>query len=121
MCLVLAIAAFAALPDWMVNVEGESALEDAFFRLMAMPGGAVLGRRPPAETRPALSNLIKSKSDDAQLYSLRALEDEQALDFEAAEADWKQFVQKSQDKGAEEDEKGPFRPHIRIGQRQGYA
>ena len=97
---VFAVAAFAALPDWMVNVEGKSALEAAFFRLMSMPGGAVLGRRPPAETRPALSGLIKTKSDDAQLYSLRALEDEQALDFDAAESDWKQFAQKAADKGA---------------------
>ena len=34
MCLVLALTAFAALPDWIVNVESKSALEDAFFRLM---------------------------------------------------------------------------------------
>ena len=99
-CAVCALAAFAALPDWMVNVESKSALEDAFFRLMSMPNAAVLGRRPPAETRPALSNLITNKPDDAQLYSLRALEDEQALDFDAAESDWEQFAQKAADKGA---------------------
>ena len=100
MCLVLSLAAFAALPDWMVNIEGKSAIEDAFFRLMSMPGGAVLGRRPPAETRPSLSSLIKNTPEDVQLYSLRALETEQVLDFDAAESDWKQFAQKAQDKGA---------------------
>lgn len=99
-CAGFVLAASGALPDWMVNVESKSALEGAFFRLMDMPGGAVLGRRPPAETRTALAELIKGKPNDAELYSLRALEDEQALDFDAAEADWKQYAQKAQDKAA---------------------
>ncbi|MBZ5569275.1 MAG: hypothetical protein LAN64_15665 [Acidobacteriia bacterium] len=99
-CAGLVLAASGALPAWMVNVESKSALEGVFFRLMDMPGGAVLGRRPPAETRAALAELIKDKPRDAGLYSLRALEDEQALDFDAAEADWKQYAQKAQDKAA---------------------
>jgi uncharacterized membrane protein (DUF373 family) len=41
-------------------------------------------RRPPRETRPALGELIKKQPKDAELYSLRALEDEQLLDFVAA-------------------------------------
>ena len=53
-CAGLVLAASGALPAWMVNVESKSALEGVFFRLMDMPGGAVLGRRPPAETRTAL-------------------------------------------------------------------
>jgi hypothetical protein len=32
--------------------------------------------------------LIKSQPHNAELYSLRALEDEQQLDFTAAESDW---------------------------------
>jgi len=99
-CGAFVITAGGALPDWMINLEAKSAVENAFFRLMAVPGGAVLGRRPPAETRPALAELIKSKPNEAELYSLRALEDEQALEFDAAESDWKQFAQKAQDKGA---------------------
>ncbi len=34
------------------------------------------------------------------LYSLRALEDEQQLDFTAAEADWKKYTEVASDKGA---------------------
>ena len=34
----------------------------------------------------------------ADLYSLRALEDEQQLDFAAAESDWKAYVENSSDK-----------------------
>jgi len=59
------------------------------FREMSLPGGAVLFRRPPSETRPALSELMRSQPANANLYSLRAREDEQQLDFVAAESDWK--------------------------------
>ena len=55
-------------------------------------------RRPPHETRPALTDLIKAQPRNADLYSLRALEDEQQLDFTAAEADWKAYVENSTDK-----------------------
>ncbi len=66
-----------------------SAMEAVFFRMMSLPGGAVLFRRPPRETRPALGDLIKRQPRNAELYSLRASEDEQQLDFTAAESDWK--------------------------------
>ncbi len=93
-----AISALGELPSWIRNVEASSALEAAFFRMMALPGGAVLFRRPPRETRPALADLIKSQPRNADLYSLRALEDEQQLDFAAAESDWKSYVDNSSDK-----------------------
>src|SRR5258708_20302015 len=89
-----------ALPAWIRNVESRTAIEAAFFRLMALPGGEVAFRRPPSETRPALAELLKKQPGDAELYSLRALEDEQQLDFTAAEADWKSFAEKSTDKSA---------------------
>ncbi len=92
--------ASGALPAWIRNIEGRTAIEAAFFRLMALPGGEVLFRRPPSETRPALGDLLKKQPGDAELYSLRALEDEQQLDFTAAEADWKSFEEKSADKSA---------------------
>ncbi len=57
-----------------------------------MPGGSVPILRPPAESRPALTNLISSAPRDAMLYRLRAQEAEVALDFAAAEADWKSYV-----------------------------
>lgn len=62
-----------------------------------MPGGAVPVRRPPAETRPALTKLISGAPRDAMLYRLRAQEAEMALDFTAAEADWKACVQTAAD------------------------
>ena len=96
--IVAAIAAFAELPSWIRNVESNSALDGAFFRMMSLPYGAVAFRRPPQETRPALSELIKAQPRTADLYSLRALEDEQALDATAAEADWKAYVENSSDK-----------------------
>ena len=92
------LAAMGELPAWIRNVEANSAIEAAFFRMMSLPGGAVGFRRPPSETRPALSELIKAQPHNAEVYSLRALEDEQQLDFTAAEADWKAYVANSSDK-----------------------
>ncbi|HTZ83180.1 MAG TPA: hypothetical protein VMB66_08320, partial [Candidatus Acidoferrales bacterium] len=92
------VGAFAELPYWIRNVEAKSALEAVFFRMMPLPNGAVAFRRPPHETRPALGELIKKDSQNAELYSLRALEDQQDLDFAAAESDWKAYVERSPDK-----------------------
>jgi cellulose synthase operon protein C len=91
-------AGLGQLPSWIRNVEGSSALEAVFFRMMSLPGGSVAFRRPPHETQPAISELIKTQPHNAELYSLRALEDEQQLDSVAAESDWKTFVENSLDK-----------------------
>ncbi|MBZ5684041.1 MAG: hypothetical protein LAP86_03320 [Acidobacteriia bacterium] len=95
----LTLAAMGELPSWIRDVEANSAIEAAFFRMMSLPNGAVAFRRPPSETRPALGELIKGQPHNAELYSLRALEDEQQLDFTAAESDWKAYVENSSDKG----------------------
>ena len=92
--------ASGALPAWIRNIEARTEIEAAFFRRMTLPGGEVNFRRPPSETRPALGDLLKKQSGNAELYSLRALEDEQQLDFTAAEADWKSFAEKAADKSA---------------------
>ncbi len=42
--------------------------------------------------------MIKSQPTNADLYSLRALEDEQQLDFNAAESDWKKYVENASGK-----------------------
>ncbi len=94
------ISAKGALPSWISNIEAGTQLENAFFRVMALPYGKVLYRRPPAETLPALGELIRQKPGNAELYSLRALENEQQLDFAAAEADWILYAEKSPDKPA---------------------
>ncbi len=90
---LIGVSAVAELPSWIRNVEGKSAVEAALFRMMSLPKGAVAFRRPPSETRPALGELIRAQPRNAELYSLRALEDEQQLDFAAAESDWKAYVE----------------------------
>jgi hypothetical protein len=92
------ISALGELPSWIRNIEANTALERIFFRVMTLPGGPVFFRRPPGETLPALSDLIKTQPQNSDLYSLRALEDEQNLDAVAAEADWKAYVDKASDK-----------------------
>jgi predicted Zn-dependent protease len=102
------ITASGALPAWLRNVEAGTAIERAFFRMMPLPYGNVLFRRPLAETRPAIGELIQQKPANAELYSLRALEDEQQLDFTAAESDWKLYLEKSAHKTAAQLALGDF-------------
>jgi tetratricopeptide (TPR) repeat protein len=92
------VFALGELPGWIRNIEAGSAVEAVFFRMMSVANGAVAFRRPPRETRPALTDLIKAQPHNAELYSLRALEDEQQLDFTAAESDWKAYLDNSSDK-----------------------
>ena len=92
------VSALGELPSWIRNIDAGSAVEAVFFRMMSLPNGAVAFRRPPRETRPALTDLIKAQPRNAELYSLRALEDEQQFDFPAAESDWKAYVNNSSDK-----------------------
>ena len=103
--VLLAVLAGAAalrgdLSEWVQNLEVGSRLQGVFFRSVSVADGSVLIRRPPKETRPALSLVISASPSDADLYSLRALEDEQQLDFAAAEADWRKYVELSADKPA---------------------
>ncbi len=98
--LLLGAAAFSArgaLPAWMQDVVGASAIESALYRLMDLPGLGVLYPRPPAEARSELSTLVAKAPADAELYALRARAAEQSLDFAAAESDWKLYVAHSQD------------------------
>src|SRR5438477_12080165 len=102
-CLLVvcgAIALRGELAHWLQNIEANSVLEHALFRSMWMPGGEVVARRPPKGSQAELSKVIAASPAQSDLYSLRALEDEQVLDFTAAEADWKQYVERSADKAA---------------------
>lgn len=109
--LVTSAACACVLAGWTITISGEissvirsieagTAIEAAFFRLMPLPGGTVLFRRPPRETRPELDELIKTQRQSADLYSLRAMEDEQQLDFTAAESDWKRYADLAPDKAS---------------------
>ena len=94
----LLLGAGNGIASWLENAEAGSGLESALYRLMKLPGGEVLYRRSPRETLPALTSLIETSQNSAAIYSLRALEDEQALDFDAAERDWKSWAEKARDK-----------------------
>ena len=82
----------AEMSDWLKYLEANS-IQDAFFRTVAWPNGAVRVRRPPRETRPALTSLIAASPAHTELYRLRAGEAELQLDFAAAEADWQKYAQ----------------------------
>ena len=90
----------AALTPWAENVASGTALEAAFFRLMHLPAGDVLARRPPAESRDALTGLTAKSPQQADLYALRAQEEERLLDPAAAEADWRKAADLATDKAA---------------------
>lgn len=81
---------------WMENVPAGSQIERALFRAMQLPAGDVLFQKPPREAVNALTELQQTQKD-AALYSLRAMEEEQALDFAAAERDWKTWADHAQD------------------------
>ncbi len=93
-------AARAELTQWAEGISAGNRLEAVFFRNVLLPSGMVPVRRPPKETRSELNKLIGTTPNSAELYSLRALEDEQQLDFAAAEADWKKYTEVSSSKGA---------------------
>src|SRR5271170_5060782 len=97
-----ALFSSSSLHEWLENTEAGSSIESALYRLMTLPTGDVLYRRSPRETRPQLTELIKTNGQQAALYSLRALQDEQALDFVAAEADWKAWTDHAPDRAAAE-------------------
>jgi Tfp pilus assembly protein PilF len=98
--VLITIALRAELTPLLQNIDSTSRLEQIFFRSVTLPSGLVPVRRPPKETRAELARLLTASPNDAELTSLRALEDEQQLDFTAAEADWKHYVEIAQDKGA---------------------
>ncbi len=95
-----AIIARGDVPEWLQNIESGTPSENALFRWMAMPGGNVLARRPPQEARPLVDGLVSAQPNNSELYSLRAIEEEQQLDFESAEKDWKSYAQGAADRTA---------------------
>ncbi|MDP8982529.1 MAG: hypothetical protein M3O35_18280 [Acidobacteriota bacterium] len=90
--LAAAVLARAELAEWVQHIPSPSQLQAAFFRTTPTP---IL--RPPKETRAELARLITA-SPTAELYALRAREDEQQLDFSAAESDWKEHLRLATDK-----------------------
>jgi tetratricopeptide (TPR) repeat protein len=97
-----ALVNYGTFHAWLQNTEAGSVVESALYRLMALPTGDVLYQRPPQESRPELEKLLSPGNAKSALYSLRALQDEQALDFAAAEKDWKLWVDHAPDRVAAE-------------------
>lgn len=95
-----AILAGDDLSGWIWNIEARSTLEAVFYRLVPMPGAQVSIRRPPSETRPALTELIRESPGRTQLYALRAFQAERQLEFAAAETDWKRHAALAPDRAA---------------------
>jgi cellulose synthase operon protein C len=89
LALGLVCVARAELPEWMQHVVGASTIEAALYRAMEIPGAQALYPRPPKQAVGELGGLIAKTPNEAQLYSLKAMEEEQELDFAGAEADWK--------------------------------
>jgi tetratricopeptide (TPR) repeat protein len=109
LCVIAGLlAARAAMPEWVQNIEFHSLAEAAIFRTVSLPTGPITIRRPPAESVAALGDLVKQHPQQADLYSLKALEEEQKLDFTAAEADWKLYLQNATDKAAAQMEVADF-------------
>jgi tetratricopeptide (TPR) repeat protein len=81
----------------MQDAVSGSAIEAALYRAMQIPSATMLYPRPPKEAQGELGALISKSPDQAELYSLRAMEEERALDFRAAEADWKAYVARAKD------------------------
>ena len=99
-----AFALRGGLEPWLQHTPAGPAIS-ALFRTVSMPGGDVSIPRPPAEARPALTAQIAARADDAALYRLRAHEAEIALDFAAAEADWRTYAARASD---------PYAAHIEL-------
>ena len=103
LCLfVVGIVARGELDEWIQNIEGSGRMEVVFFKSFPMPEGVVTARRPPAESRSDLDELVAKSPGDAELLLMRARVAEEQLDFAAAEADWKKRVEVLQDKTAGE-------------------
>ncbi|MBI3682375.1 MAG: tetratricopeptide repeat protein [Acidobacteria bacterium] len=96
--LVVVLALRAELPHWVRSIESGDRLESVFFGAMPLPGGPVSVRRPPKETRVALSQLIAASPAQAGLHALRAREDELLLDLPSAESGWKKYAELAGDK-----------------------
>ncbi|MGA8028051.1 MAG: hypothetical protein WB992_12985 [Bryobacteraceae bacterium] len=86
------------LPSWAQETIAFTPLEGALFRIMGLPDGTVMHLRPAWESRSHLGGMIEKTPRNAELYSLRAREEERLADYPAAEADWKQAAGASQDK-----------------------
>ncbi|MBV9084082.1 MAG: hypothetical protein JOZ62_15510, partial [Acidobacteriaceae bacterium] len=93
-----AVVLRAELPVWVGDIAAGSALEAALFRVMGLPGGSVMHVRPAWESRSQLDALIQKSPHEAELYSIRAREEERLQYYDAAETDFRKCAAESHDK-----------------------
>lgn len=110
---------YTTIHGWLTNSVAGSAVENVLFRQMNLPTGSVMFPRPPKESTTAITALIHAEQKPGELYALRAVQEEQALNFPAAEADWKAWVRHAPDHAAAELDLAHFyarrlRPHHEI-------
>jgi cellulose synthase operon protein C len=105
-CFAIVLA--AGLPEWISTIEVRTKLEEIFYSTVTFGANTLAWRRPPRETRPALTQQIQQTPADAQLYYLRAREAEAQLDFSAAEADWSKYAALAPDRASGWREKAGF-------------
>ena len=105
---IVVLCARALLPPWLQHAVSGSTVEAALFRTMSLPGVDVLYPRPPGESVAELTRLVDSAPKEIALLSLRAHQEENALDFAAAERDWKAYAAQASDHGAAEMELASF-------------
>ena len=96
--LLAAVLLRAEMQEWLQHLPSGDWLK-VFFHSVTLAGGAVDVRRPPSETRPALTQLITAIRRSGAVPAA-CTEAELQLDFAAAEADWRHYVQLAQDQGA---------------------
>src|ERR1700761_8137569 len=70
LAVVAGVTGAVATVEWS-GIPGQSREDGALYRLMQMPVHSVLGLRPPKESTPLLSQLIKEQPAP-ELYALRA-------------------------------------------------
>ncbi len=85
---------------WSDDSVAGSKVERALFKVMDLPGGAVLARRPPVEATAQVGELIKQTPSSGDLYAIRAEEEERNLQIDAAESDWRRAAELSVDRAA---------------------
>lgn len=95
--VIAAVALHGELSQYLQHLTAGSPYQGIFFKTVTLPAGAVPSRRPPRETVAELSKAIGA-NPQAELFYLRARENEQAMDYPAAEADWKKYADVAADK-----------------------
>ncbi|MEW5974493.1 MAG: hypothetical protein AB1898_01685 [Acidobacteriota bacterium] len=79
-------------PRFLQDLTADDALNRAFFSTVSFLGSQIEIPKPIEESRTELRNLLAQRNDTPELYRLLAEQDEMALDFAAAEVNYRRSV-----------------------------